>query len=256
VRAPAAAPVRLSTAPGSCAAVVRRTFDAVAARIAARAALHRGRSAHIPALVAILTRPAPSACAATTGQTVANTVGVIGRRLARTEATGPEAKHALRLVTNDPAFVRAVQARDPAALRAQIVHFFGIHRLHIVRVRATTASGRLVGDVGGPDVIAPTSRTIRDARGRAVGRVTLSVQDDTGYIKLMRRFTGAAVVLRTSSGVVPGSTTAPSGIPARGAVVVGGRRYATFAFTTRAFPARPLHVALLVPLTASAAGLH
>jgi hypothetical protein len=252
LRTRAGAPARLSTEPGACAAVVQRTFRAVAARIAARAALHRGRSARVPALVAILTRPAPSACAATTGQTVANTVGVIGQRLVRTEATGPEANHALRLMTHDAAFVRAVRTRDPAALRAQIVHFFRIHRLHIVRVRATTAAGRLVGDVGGPFVIAPASRTIRDANGRTVGRVTLSVQDDTGYIKLMRRFTGAGVVLRTASGVVPGSATAPSGIPARGRVVVGGRRYAAFAFTTRAFPARPMHVALLVPLDASA----
>jgi hypothetical protein len=144
--------------------------------------------------------------------------------------------------------VRAVRRRDPAELRAAIIHFFHIKPLHIVRVRATTPNGRLIGDVGGPFVLAPVSRTISSG-GRNLGRVTLSVQDDAGYIKLMRRFTGAGVVLRTGDGVVPGSSAAPAAIPARGRTAVGGRSYATYAFTTRAFPSRHLRVALLVPVT-------
>jgi hypothetical protein len=249
LRTPAPAPAPLSTASASCSAVVERTLRAIGARITARAALHGSRSGRSSALVATLTRPVPSACAATAGQTVANTVGVVGERLVRVEQTGPAVQRALAEVARDPAFVRAVQARDPKALRTQIVHFFRIPSLHIVRVRATTAAGHVVGDVGGPDVIAPASRTIRGAHGQVVGRVTLSVQDDTGYIKLMRRFAGAGAVLRTSAGVVPGSASAPSRIPARGTIVARGAGYAAFAFTTQAFPARRLDVALLVPLT-------
>jgi hypothetical protein len=237
-RATTGAPVRLSTAPGPCAVVIDRTLRAIAARIDARAALRRPRAARPPTLVAALTRPAPRACGATTARTVANTVGAVGERLVRAEASGPAAKRALVLVARDPAFVRAVRGRDPTGLRTAIVRFFRIRRLHIVRVRATTAHGQLVGDVGGPYVLAPASRTIRDARGRVLGRVTLSIQDDAGYIKLMRRFTGAGVVLRTAAGVVPGSAVAPA-----------GERFATFGFRTSAFPARRLDVALLVPLT-------
>jgi hypothetical protein len=237
------APVRLSTAPGSCAVVVDRTLRAITVRIEARAALHRRRAARPPTLVATLTRPAPRACAATTARTVANTVGAVGERLVRAEANGSEVARALALVARDPAFVRAVRRRDATGLRAAIVRVFRIRRLHIVRVRATTAQGRLVGDVGGPYVLAPASRTIRGARGRVLGRVTLSVQDDAGYIKLMRRFTGAGVVLRTATGIVPGSATAPAATRASGA------RFATFAFRTRAFPAGRLDVTLLVPLT-------
>lgn len=73
-----------------------------------------------------------------------------------------------------------------------------------MRIRAVTAGGRLVNDVGGPYVLAPASAPVR-SRGHVVGRVTLSIQDDTGYIKLTHRFTGAAVVLRTLAGEVPGS---------------------------------------------------
>jgi hypothetical protein len=240
---------RLSTAPAPCAVVVARTLHAVGARIEARAALHRRRPGNVPTLVARLTQPAPRTCGASSAATVADTVGAVARRLVAVEATAPETARALRLVARDRAFVGAVRRRDAAALRAAIVRFFRIKRLHIVRVRATTATGRLVGDVGGPYVIAPASRAIRAADGRLLGHVMLSVQDDAGYIKLIGRFTGAGVVLRMASRVVPGSSPAPEAIPARGTIVERGRREATYAFTTRAFPARRLHVALLVPFS-------
>jgi hypothetical protein len=147
--------------------------------------------------------------------------------------------------------VRAVRHRDAAAMRAATVRFFRIRSLHIVRVRATTARDRLVNDVGGPFVLAPASRAVRGRGDRVLGHVTLSIQDDAGFIKLMQRFTGAGVVLRTPSGVVPGSSAAPHGLPERGTVVAGGRRSATFRFTTTAFPGGRLSVALLVPLTAT-----
>jgi len=240
----------LSTAPGSCRVVVGRTLRATAARIEARAALHR-RGAAIaspPALVAALTRPAPRVCGRTAAETVADALGVVGERLVRAEATGPEADRALGLVAREPAFVRAVRRRDAKALRTAIVGFFRRRQLHIVRVRATTARGRLVNDVGGPFVLAPASRTIRD-HGRAIGRVTLSVQDDTGFIKLMRRFTGAGVVLRLRGRIVPGSSTGPPAVGSHTMAATDGEQFATTAFTTRAFPTGRLRVALLVPMT-------
>jgi hypothetical protein len=214
---------RPDSPPPACRVVVARTLHGVAARIEARAALHRRTAGDVPTLVARLTRPAPAACGTGSAATVADTVAAIGRRLVHAEATGPEAARALRIVSRDPGFVSAVRRRGDAALRTAIVRFFRARQLHIVRVRATAR------------VLAPASRTIRDPRGRIVGRVTLSVQDDAGFIKLMRRFTGADVVLRTPSGVVPGSSPAPR--PGE----------FTAAFTTRAFPAGPLHVSVAVP---------
>jgi hypothetical protein len=246
-----ASPATVSTAPGRCGAVVERTLHTVAARIEARAALHRSVVGRTPALVGMLTHRAKPACAPTPAATVANTIGTIARRLVRAEATGVEAQHALRVVTQDPALARAVRRRDPVALRAAVVRFFHLKALHIVRVRATTARGHLVGDVGGPFVLSPASHTIRSAGGRRLGRAILSIQDDAGFIKLMARFAGAGVVLRTAKGVVPGSTPAPRSIPASGRVLIGRRPVETYSFTTRAFPAGALHVTLLVPVTSS-----
>ena len=82
--------------------------------------------------------------------------------------------------------------------------------------------------------------------------MTLSVQDDTGFIKLMRRFTGAGAVLRLGGRLVPGSATAPPALGARVMAATDGERFATTAFTARAFPSGRLRVALLVPVGATA----
>jgi hypothetical protein len=144
--------------------------------------------------------PSTRPCASSPRQTVAQTIAAVGRRLYGVEAGGPSTRRALRHVAHDRRFLRAVAHDDPIGLRAAIVRFFRIHALHMVRVRATLPDGHLIGDVGGPLVLAPASTTLHDRRGRVLGRVTLSVQDDTGYAKLMHRFTGAGVVLRTRAG--------------------------------------------------------
>jgi signal transduction histidine kinase len=171
-------------------------------------------------------------CAATPQQTVAATIGAIATQLYRVEASGPSTRRVLRYVARDRRFVAAVVHDDRVALRAAIVRFFRTRFLHVVRVRATTADGRLVGDVGGPYVLAPASTLLRTAGGRVAGRVTLSVQDDTGYMKLIRRFMGVGVVMRTPAGEVPGSSPASDEPP-------------EYDFGATAFPTGPLNVALL-----------
>jgi hypothetical protein len=171
-------------------------------------------------------------CAPSPAATRAAVVRAVALRLFAAESHSPATRRVLRHVATDRRFVRAVAADDPVALRASIVRFFRQRTLHVVRIRAVTASGHLVNDVGGPDVIAPASRVVRDRAGRAVGRVTLSVQDDTGYIKLVHRFTGAAVALSTAAGPVAGSMRRPASATR------------ALRFTVRAYPTGPLHVTL------------
>jgi hypothetical protein len=173
---------------------------------------------------------APVACAGGRDQAADATIAAVATRLYRIEATGPTTQRVLRHVARDPRLQSAVAHRDPVALRSAIVRFFRTHSLHVVRIRATTARGRLIGDVGGPFVLAPASTAVTDRRGHVIGHVTLSIQDDTGYMKLVQRFTGAGVVMRTPAGVVPGSAPV-SGTPA-------------FSFTAAAFPRGPLTVEL------------
>jgi hypothetical protein len=176
-----------------------------------------------------------TACAATPAATRMAVVAQVGQRLLASEQRGRQARRVLHHVARDRGFRRAVADRDPVALRTAIVRFFRTRSLHVVRIRATAPDGTLIGDVGGPFVLSPLSGpVIAGDGGRRLGRVTLSVQDDTGYIKLMRRFTGAAVALRAGGTRVPGSATA-AGAPA------------ATTLTGTAFPAGPLRITLTLP---------
>ena len=191
--------------------------------------------------------PGAARCGPTDAATAANTLGTVARHLFAAESRGGRVRDVLRIVARDPRFIHAVATDDPGALRAQIVRFFQDPRLHVVRIRATMASGRLINDVGGPYVLAPATRAVR-AHGRTIGRVTLSIQDDAGYIQLVHRFTGAEVILCTAAGMVPGATLPlRCALPTRGTVTVSGRSYRVQSFAARRFPSGPLAVHLLVP---------
>ena len=192
-------------------------------------------------------RLSSSLCGATAADTRLNAIGYVARNVMRGEAHGSAVARTLRHAALDPAFRRAVAAGDPAAVRAAIVGLFRDHRFHIVRVRAWRGT-RLINDVGGPYVLSPATGTISGPRGGVAGRFMLSVQDDTGFIKLVHRFTGAEVILHTSTGTVPGSTLTPGPafVPGLHTVSYGGRAYRSYGFTGTAFPSGKLEVTLLV----------
>jgi hypothetical protein len=190
------------------------------------------------ALAVTLEPQALTSCGTTSAATAVATDLAIARRLYATEAGGPAVRRVLRHVSHDARFRRAVARDSYPELRAAIIRFFRTRSLHVVRIRATDARGRLVGDVGGPYVLAPASAPVLGAHGRRLGRVTLSVQDDTGYIKLLSRFTGAKVQLRTAAGLVPGSARR---LPAHAQRLHLG---------ARAFPTGALRVTFAVPQTA------
>ncbi|MEA2220960.1 MAG: hypothetical protein QOJ35_3586 [Solirubrobacteraceae bacterium] len=192
-----------------------------------------------------------SLCGSTPQVTRANTIGYVGRRLVRAEHHSADVTRTLRHVARDPAFRRATAANDPRAIRTAIVDdFFRDHSLHVVRVRVMRRH-RLVYDLGGPYALEPATGIVRSPDGRTAARFALAVQDDTGYIKLMHRFTGADVQLVSPLGKVPGSTLEPGPdlIPAHGTLTYRGRRYLASSFDATAFPSGTLRVSLLVPLS-------
>ena len=182
-------------------------------------------------------------CGASGAETQAATLGAVAVRLFQAERSGTRVQAALRYVTRDRAYLRATAGTSPAAVHAAVRGtIFPRRQFHIVRVRYQR--GRRAFDVGGPYALAPASRPLPGG-----GTVTLAVQDDTGYIKLLSRFTGGAVVLRMGSRTVPGSSLdpGPAAIPASGVVTYAGRRYQAFGFTAQAFPSGPLRVGLFIP---------
>ncbi len=204
-----------------------------------------------PLRISVLVPPSAfRLCASGRPISATDVLGQVAVRLFDAETRGTRVQQALTYVADDAAYRRALAARDRTGIHAVVSNvFFHVRRLHMVRVRAQR--GSFVADVGGPFVLAPASRTLRGPGGRNEGKITLAIQDDTGYIKLLTRFTGGAVILHEGRMLVPGSTfdPGPAHIPARGVVTYRGRRYDAISFTGRAFPSGPLRISLLVPLS-------
>jgi hypothetical protein len=125
---------------------------------------------------------------------------------------------------------------------------------HIVRLRVTRG-GSVLADVGGPYILAPVSGSLRRG-GRTIGSYVLSVQDDSGYVKLVTRFIGVPLAMRSGARTLPvegALSPAPANLPARGPVSFHGRSYQVFSFDAAAFPSGVLRVSLLIRVPPSLA---
>ncbi len=123
---------------------------------------------------------------------------------------------------------------------------------HVVRLRVSDAHGRLLADVGGPYVLAPGRGELR-LRGRTIGSVVLSIQDDEGYLRLAKRLAGLRVLMymdvahhstlvKNSLGPEPGT------VPASGSYTYRGASFRVFTVDAAAFPSGPLTIRVLVPI--------
>jgi hypothetical protein len=170
-------------------------------------------------------------------------LGRVGERIYEAEEKSPIVAATVRRMERTAAFKSAVARHDVAGTRAAILGFFAAH-IHVVRVRVTVGSKLLV-DVGGPYALAPVSGTLRQG-GRVIGRFVTAIQDDAGYMKLARLFTGAEVLMRVGSKQVMGTMSpGPAHVPDQGTVSYRGREYQAFSFTATAFPSGALRISLL-----------
>jgi hypothetical protein len=189
-------------------------------------------------------------CPSAADQIPVQTLGQVGERIYQEEAGSPYVRATLRHIEADPSFRQAVAARDTKAIRAAIVGLFGAH-IHVVRVRAYAVepdrTQRFLYDLGGPYVLAPVHGSVHSA-GKLVGRFSFAIQDDAGYLRLARLFTGAEVLMRVGSKQVMGSLDpGPDSVPDHGTVEYRGRSYEAYSFSGVAFPSGPLRISLLIP---------
>ncbi len=200
-----------------------------------------------PARVTLLTAPAPAQpCSGGRAQVSAATLGQVARRIYDEEVMSARVRTVQARIARFAPLRDAAARRDPAAARRAIVALFGSH-IHVVRIRVSTRGGGLLVDVGGPDVLGPVSGPLRDRSGRALGTLVFALQDDAGYVKLVKRFTGAEVILRRgarqiTSTVVPGLGTPP----AQGRHRRSGHSLRVFSFTATAFPTGDLRISVLI----------
>jgi hypothetical protein len=120
--------------------------------------------------------------------------------------------------------VAGAQVEADAQLTSPANHFDHVTRIGVVRGSRVLVNATVNSD--GVFVVAPGSRVLR-SRGRLLGTLLVSIQDVTGYVKVVHDLTGADVVARGASGHVRTSRGAPTRgrLPPSGNVTIAGRRY-------------------------------
>jgi hypothetical protein len=224
---------------------------ALALALAACGAAAQGPGgSHPPVARSAAAEPCGTAAAGVLGRAA----GQVATRIYAGELAGTETRSDQHQVETNAALLSAVAGGERAAITRAVTTLVYSHT-HIVRLRVTSGSA-VLADVGGPYILAPVGGALR-LHGRTIGHYALSVQDDLGYVKLVTRFIGAPLVMRTGSRAIPVEglfAGAPASIPNRGPVKVSGMTYEAFSFAAAAFPSGPLRVSLLLPVSAGLAG--
>ncbi len=233
-------------------AVVPTSCGATSAKPAATKAT-AAKAAPTTSAAPVATPPGPtpvpaSACPAG-AEVLASTAGTVAQRIYDGEAHSAETDSDKRQIESYAPLLSAVQSGEKAAIQTA-VHSLVYSHTHIVRLRVSRGS-ELLADEGGPYILAPVAGTLR-AHGKTIGHFVFSVQDDLGYVKLVARFIGASLVLRTNAGNVPVEgllSPGPASIPDQGPVQYRGTSYQAYSFKAGAYPSGRLRVSLLLPIS-------
>jgi hypothetical protein len=156
----------------------------------------------------------------------------IARRRYSEEVNGAAVHKQLRRVAADAVLLRALRTGDLATVRAEIHLQDNTPHAHISRLRLVKGS-RVLADAGVVFPVAPSQRALRDARGKLLGTLQLSIQDVIGYVKYLHRNVHVDVVVRgRGAGHVRTSlpAAAHAALPSTGPVTIGGRRYLVRSF--------------------------
>jgi hypothetical protein len=142
--------------------------------------------------------------------------------------------------------VAGAQRECDYQLHAPIEHYAHVTRISVVRGSHVLVNAIINAD--GVFVVAPGSTVLR-AHGRVLGTLLVSLQDLTGFVKLMHRLTKAQVLARGSSGNVRTSLPAAAGVrlPSSGRVTIARRSYLVRSFGETIWGGEALTVWILVP---------
>jgi hypothetical protein len=192
-------------------------------------------------------------CGAAADSTYLSTALAVAQQISAGESASAEVTHAVQTIEADRVLANAVATGDLAVVRSEVLALVFNHE-HIVRLRVLR-DGQVLDDLGGQFVLAPVSGPLK-LDGQIVGTFVMSVQDDSGYEKLVQRLVGGDTVMTYQGMTVLSSLpvgTAP--LPAGGTVTLGGVAYLVASFEVARFPQGELDVSLLIAKPAAAIAL-
>jgi hypothetical protein len=179
------------------------------------------------------------------GQVRADTLAGVAQRIYRQEVRGEVGHAAVKRIARDRALLAALSTGNRTALRAAALRQLFDPGKHVVRL-SIVRRGRTLTSVGGAFVVAPAQLDLRTRAGADLGRLETSMQDVVGYVKLVRRLTGAGIVVRGQTGHVESSLPdPPATLPAAGTTTIAGHPYVVRSFPETGFAGERLTVWIL-----------
>jgi hypothetical protein len=179
------------------------------------------------------------------GQVRADTLAGVAQRIYRQEVRGEVGHAAVKRIARDRALLAALSTGNRTALRAAALRQLFDPGKHVVRL-SIVRRGRTLTSVGGAFVVAPAQLDLRTRAGADLGRLEASMQDVVGYVKLVRRLTGAGIVVRGQTGHVESSLPdPPATLPAAGTTTIAGHPYVVRSFPETGFAGERLTVWIL-----------
>jgi hypothetical protein len=221
------------------------------------ASLPTRSAAAVPATTHTQARPASvrTIAQAQAARTSINATVVRAKAIYRNETKGAKLPQQLARIAGDGTLLHALGMGDLARARAAADKQLRIplnHWAHVTRISVIRGSRALVNATVNSDgvfVVTPGRRVLR-LHGRPLGVLLVSLQDVTGYVKLIQHITGADALVRGASGHVRTSLPAARRVrlPSSGSVMIAGRTYLTRSFREKAWGNEPLTVWILEPV--------
>jgi hypothetical protein len=205
-----------------------------------------------PPLPSSSSASAPASVQARDGRTRIEAIVTTAKATYRNETKGPKLSEQLGRIARDRVLLDALSRGDVVGAQAEAddqLRSLVNHRAHVTRISVIRGSRELVNATVNSDgvfVVAPGRRLLR-LDGRPLGTLLVSLQDVTGFVKLVHHLTGAEVLVRGASGHVRTSLGAAIRVrlPMRGPVTIGGQSYLTRSFREIGWGNEPLRVWIL-----------
>jgi hypothetical protein len=179
---------------------------------------------------------------------------VAAKAIYRNETEGAKVPQELARIARDPTLLRALGRGDLAGAQAAahdqlwipLNHWAHVTRISVIRGPRVLINATVNND--GVFVVTPGRRLLH-LHGRSLGTLLVSLQDVTGFVKLIRHVTGADALVRGASGHVRTSLPAARRVrlPVSGPVTIAGRAYLTRSFRETGWGNEPLTVWILAP---------
>ncbi len=186
----------------------------------------------------------PNACAAT----VLATTKKIALRIYREGVSSGRTASALAFIARSSALREAVEANDPAGMRAAARTLIATgHMTNLTILRGS----RMLASVGSPRALAPLHGSILSASGAPIATFLASVWADNGLVDELNGVAEGYTSLREGAHTIAGVLALPARpLAPEGTLTIRGVEYRYTSFPADVYPSGELRVYMLKPISA------